>query len=103
MDNLTEIESQIALLQKQAKEIKAKNFDQTVQDILDKMSAYEIRVKDLELAQRRANKVPGSTTVKPAAIKYRGPNGEAWSGRGLMPRWLTALEAQGKTKDQFAV
>ncbi len=28
-----------------------------------------------------------------APIKFRGPNGETWSGRGLAPRWLAALEA----------
>ena len=25
--------------------------------------------------------------------KFRGPNGEEWSGRGRPPSWLTALEA----------
>ena len=40
------------------------------------------------------------------AAKYRGPNGETWSGRGLMQRWLVALVAlvaQGKTKEEFAI
>ena len=35
--------------------------------------------------------------------KYRGPNGEEWSGRGLTPRWLSALIAAGRTKEEFAV
>src|SRR5215212_4961597 len=26
------------------------------------------------------------------APKYRGPNGELWSGRGRMPRWLQAAQ-----------
>lgn len=29
--------------------------------------------------------------------KYRGPNGEAWSGRGKQPRWLAALVAEGRS------
>ena len=37
------------------------------------------------------------------APKFRGPNGEAWSGRGLTPRWLSTLIAQGQTKESFAV
>ncbi|MBP6718011.1 MAG: H-NS histone family protein, partial [Rhodoferax sp.] len=40
---------------------------------------------------------------KPAVAKFRGPNGETWSGRGLMPRWLSALVAQGKTREDFAI
>jgi DNA-binding protein H-NS len=38
-----------------------------------------------------------------APIKYRGPNGETWSGRGLAPRWLSALEKKGKKRDTFLV
>ena len=35
--------------------------------------------------------------------KYRSPNGEEWSGRGLTPRWLSALIAAGRTKEEFAI
>ena len=37
------------------------------------------------------------------APKYRGPKGETWAGRGLRPRWLTALVKQGHTIEQFSV
>ena len=37
------------------------------------------------------------------APKYRGPNGETWTGRGLQPRWLSALVAEGRTPEEFAV
>jgi DNA-binding protein H-NS len=36
-------------------------------------------------------------------IKYRGPKGETWTGRGLAPRWLAALEAKGKRRERFLV
>ena len=39
----------------------------------------------------------------PATTKYRGPNGEEWSGRGLTPRWLSALIAAGHAKEEFTV
>lgn len=32
-----------------------------------------------------------------AGIRYRGPNGETWTGRGLMPRWVTAALERGYT------
>jgi len=35
--------------------------------------------------------------------KYRGPNGEAWSGRGKQPRWLAALVAEGRTPSEFLI
>jgi DNA-binding protein H-NS len=102
MNNLIEIQSQIEKLQKQANEIKAQEFDQTVQDILAKMAAYGITLKDLDVIKGRARKAAPAGS-KSAAAKFKGPNGETWSGRGLTPRWLSALVAQGRTKEEFAI
>jgi DNA-binding protein H-NS len=35
--------------------------------------------------------------------KYRGPNGETWSGRGFVPKWLRLLEETGHNRDMFLV
>lgn len=115
MSNLIDIQSQIEKLQKQASEIKAKEFNNTVQDILAKMQAFGITVKDLQ-STKPAKGGRGKKTAAPAkpakvgkrvgvavAAKYRGPNGETWSGRGLTPKWLAALIAQGQSKESFAV
>ena len=37
------------------------------------------------------------------AAKYRGPNGEEWSGRGRTPNWLAALEAEGRRREEFLI
>ena len=133
MSNLIEIQSQIEKLTKQASEIKAREFDKTVQEIIAKMNAFGISLKNLQQAlggkrqtgvsrsgkgklgasKRTAGKKSvassksKSTKSKSAgtvvAAKFRGPNGETWSGRGLMPRWLSALVAQGQTREDFAV
>ena len=124
MSNLVDIQSQIDKLQKQATEIRVREFDKTVQDILAKMNAFGITVKDLQpkrgakLSGKRAAAKGVKTGAKPGvggkrgpsksagtvvAPKFRGPNGETWTGRGLMPRWLTALVASGKTKEQFSI
>jgi DNA-binding protein H-NS len=118
MSNLIDIQSQIEKLQKQANEIKAKEFHSTVQEILAKMQAFGITVKDLQSVNpskagkggRSKSKAISVKTAKapkksgtPVAAKYRGPNGESWSGRGLTPKWLAALIAQGHTKEAFAV
>ena len=120
MSDLIEIQSQIEKLQKQAAEIKAREFGKTVQDILGKMQAFGITLKDLQPGKARAAKgkaktikaAKGSAVDKPAgaakkvaapvAAKYFGPNGEGWSGRGLTPRWLRVLLVDGKSKEDFA-
>ncbi len=119
MTSLIDIQSQIEALQKQAQEIKANEFQNTVQDILAKMQAFGIGVKDLVAANPslasglgktksksgavKVAKVAGRKSMNPVAPKFRGPNGEVWSGRGLTPRWLAALIEQGQAKESFAV
>lgn len=46
---------------------------------------------------------PRSDAGKTAAVKYRGPGGQTWSGRGRKPTWLNEMEANGKNKEEFAV
>jgi DNA-binding protein H-NS len=126
MSNLIDIQTQIQKLQKQASEIKDREFDATVRDILAKMEAFGISIKDLQAGTkskkgrgRPAGKSKATTKAttktasksavkrksagKTVAPKYKGPNGETWSGRGLTPRWLAALVAQGQSKESFAI
>jgi DNA-binding protein H-NS len=37
------------------------------------------------------------------APKYRGPEGEAWAGRGATPKWLAALMKQGRKREEFLI
>ena len=120
MSNLIEIQGQIEKLQKQASEIRVREFDKTVQEILVKMLVFGITLKDIQTGTVRNTKATTKTvataksvgskvkrkggkasTIVPA--KYRGPGDETWSGRGLTPRWLAAQITQGRAKEEFAV
>ena len=50
---------------------------------------------------RGAAKVDGAKAKPP--VKYRGPDGEEWSGRGRAPKWIQAAVAQGRRREDFAV
>ena len=113
MSNLVDIQSQIEKLQKQASQIKAKEFHKTVLEIRQKMQAFGITVKDLQSAKKVKNPpAPAKKSAKPAgkkaagapvAAKYRGPDGQTWTGRGLSPRWMKALIDQGRSKEEFLI
>lgn len=45
----------------------------------------------------------GAKAKQAVPVKFRGPNGEGWSGRGRIPGWLAALESQGATREQFRI
>jgi DNA-binding protein H-NS len=36
-------------------------------------------------------------------VKYRSPNGETWSGRGRLPKWLHVAEAEGRNREEFKI
>lgn len=42
-------------------------------------------------------------TRKSVAPKYRGPNGELWTGRGKKPRWVEAALSAGSTLEDLAI
>ncbi|MBL6076727.1 H-NS histone family protein [Belnapia sp. T18] len=49
----------------------------------------------------RASKKAG--TGGQVAAKFRGPNGEEWTGRGRLPKWLHAMEAEGHSRNEFRI
>ena len=53
--------------------------------------------------KRTRTRKPRDDTGTKRAAKYRGPNGEEWSGRGRMPNWLVALEAEGRGREEFLI
>ena len=120
MNNLIEIQGQIEKLQRQATEIRVREFDKTVQEILVKMHVFGITLKDIQTGRIRNTKAKTKTATKAESVgskvkrqrgtaskvvpaKYNGPDGETWSGRGLTPRWLAALMTQGRSKEEFAI
>lgn len=44
-----------------------------------------------------------SDAGKKLPVRYRGPKGEEWAGRGPTPRWLRALEGAGKKRTDYEV
>ncbi len=117
-NQLSDIQKQIEELQKQAAQIKETEFQNTVDSILTNMKAFGITLKHLIDKQPDLSSVLSSPRVKaakpakeskekkvinPVAPKYRGPNGEVWSGRGLTPKWLSSLIEQGHSKEKYSV
>lgn len=66
---------------------------------------YALTAKDCGFAEFAAPKatVTQIKTGAPADIKYRGPNGETWSGRGRQPAWLGSLIEDGRSADEFLI
>jgi DNA-binding protein H-NS len=91
-------------------EIKAKMamYGITLEDLGDKTKAARGRKPKLAKAAKTAkpakDKAKPAKTRKPVAVKYRNPEtGETWTGRGKAPKWLAAMEAAGRKREEFGV
>lgn len=60
---------------------------------------------DLDSLLKAPSSKKASRGVQPAAlpVKFRGPKGETWSGRGKLPAWLVEAEKQGRKREEFKV
>ncbi len=80
-----------------------------IEETRKKAAALGISINDVlgdmasSASGRRRNAKPEKKTRASAAVKYRGPNGENWSGRGRPPRWVQAVEAEGRSRNDYAV
>ena len=104
---LETIQEQIEALQKQAQEIKAKEFTSALTKTQTLINNYGIQVSDLRfprVTENRSNsEAKDKKVTQKAPIKYRGPNGETWTGRGLKPRWITTLMDSGTALESLLV
>jgi DNA-binding protein H-NS len=124
MTSYLELKKKAEDLMHQAEAARKAEIGAAIAEIKAKMAAYGITVDDLggrktatkgrksrvasgAKAGRKAGKAAPSKTPKPrkpVAAKFRNAEtGESWSGRGKAPKWLVALEAAGRRREEFAV
>jgi DNA-binding protein H-NS len=100
-----ELKEQAEKLLAEAERMREQEISDAIADIKSKIDLYGLTAADLGLARQSGG--PGNSRSKPAtkaAIKYRGPNGETWSGgRGRKPQWVTKALQEGRSLDEFAV
>jgi DNA-binding protein H-NS len=96
------IESATTMIEQKTEGVK-RSF---IEEVTARAASLGLSVTDLFSKSTPAKAAPaksaGGTHASPA-VKYRGPNGEEWSGRGRPARWITELEAQGKKRADYAV
>jgi DNA-binding protein H-NS len=66
--------------------------------IIDATKEAEARAKQLGFSLLKGNGAP-----PPSKPKYRGPNGEEWSGKGKRPGWIMQALAEGQSLEDFTV
>lgn len=119
--SLTQIESQIAKLERQRDAMRAKEVAGVVTRIRRAIDYYGLTAQDLGFdgnsARQRSN--PTKKAAKKAApaaangsgrgarrpigrIRYRDGSGNEWTGHGKRPQWFKDAIASGKTLEDLA-
>lgn len=81
------------------------HIDAVAADLKIDLQVIKDQVKELlkPKAKKPAAVATKKAVAKPGAmdIKYRGPNGETWTGRGQQPAWVKAALKRGQTLQQL--
>jgi DNA-binding protein H-NS len=68
------------------------------------LTEWLARIERFERRKRQDEPLSAKQGRRPVAPKYRDPySGKLWSGRGKLPRWMSALIAQGAKKEDFRI
>ncbi len=114
MNELVKLRQQIAEMEKQATELQKKNRPAVLAELREQMAAYGITAEELsrpaaktakprQPLAKAASPAKGKKAAAPTPAKYRGPQGQTWTGHGTAPKWLNELLVDGKTRADFLI
>ncbi len=105
MASYSDLINQAQALMAQAEQVRKQELANVIADIKAKMKEYGITLEDLGgAATRKSSGAKPAASKSKAPAKYRGPNGELWSGGpGRKPEWVKAALAAGKNIEDFRI
>jgi DNA-binding protein H-NS len=105
MATYKDLKAQAETLMKQAEEMRVEETAAAVSDIKAKMQLYGLTVRDLGGSDSKspAKRKKRADSGSPLPAKYKDSDGNAWSGRGIKPKWLQEALGHGKKIEDFAV
>ena len=101
MASLQELIAQKEALEREIELAKKQDRSEAISKVRALMAEYGLSVSDL--STKNPPKVKVGTGSKVAAKYRNSATGDAWSGRGLQPKWLKAALSAGRKIEEFAV
>jgi DNA-binding protein H-NS len=108
MATYLELKEQAEKLLAEAERMRETEIADAIADIKRKIEVYGLTAADLGLAKNTGgpggSRRPAAKAAAKSAVKYRGPNGETWSGgRGRKPQWVVQALKDGRNIEEYAV
>lgn len=100
MATYAELISQAQALMEQAENKRKQELASVISEIKSKMTEFGITLEDL--GAKGGVRMRGKAK-SPVEAKYKGPEGQLWTGRGRRPEWVNQALATGKSIEEFAI
>ncbi len=97
-EQLKAIEEKQLAIDKEKKALR----DQTIREIQTLIETFDISSSELKFFDRNVTRRRTTVGVK-VPMKYCGPRGELWSGRGRAPHWVQEVENNGGSRDDYLI
>ena len=102
MPTYQELIQQAESLRSQAEALRKQEMQAKIEEIKAIMAEAGISAEELIAALQKGRRT--SRSKEPRVIKYRGPDGEPWSGGpGRKPEWVRKILAAGGDIEQYRV
>lgn len=101
MASYVELLAQAKGLMEQAEVLRKTEKSEALSYIRSKMKEFGLKAADLGGERKNKTKLLGGKGELPA--RFKGPEGQLWSGLGRHPDWLRREMATGKAKDDFKI
>ena len=101
MTTYQELLAQREALDKQIEELRQAELKSAITQVRQLIAEWQLSAEDCGFKSVAASSAKKAKQA--VAAKYRGPNGETWSGRGRAPNWLATFEAQGRKRVEFLI
>ena len=102
MNSYSDLMAQAQALMNQAEELRKQERAKAIAEIKAKMKDFGVTIADL--GGSSAGRTGLAKSKSKSEPKYRGPNGELWSGGpGRKPDWVKAVLASGKDIEAFKI
>lgn len=103
MANYADLMAQAKALMAEAENVRKAELASVISDIKAKMKEYGITAADLDGGAKVRVK-GGAKSKSTAEPKFKGPNGELWSGGlGRKPEWVRAILSAGDDIEAYRI
>ena len=104
MSSLQDLLAQRADIEKQIADVQREARADAVAKVRAMMAEFGLTAADIAGKSTAARAAAAGKPASKVAAKYRNAaTGDAWSGRGLQPKWLKAALASGAKIEDFTV